>query len=204
MKERQHVVVVRCWCWFGRFRMLAAVDGRFYQYSWRLEISLLLVAVGLTVKKKCAWCLSWSVIDSRSSTVEYRISTRFIWHLNVSKYGTRPFYSRGHTRIERCTAGAKILEPIGIPFLRRFRQQAINLVLQAGKDEEVSPEDKVSLNTNNHLARISSGWQEVRESRDRSASVTPKTGSGRAASWKRRAWGCRDPPKNKQMGSLKP
>ena len=48
-----------------------------------------------------------------------------------SEYGTRPC-----TNQYSCTAGAKIF---GIPLLGRLRHQAMNLVLQAGKDLETPP-----------------------------------------------------------------
>ena len=68
-------VVVRCRGWFSYFQILAADEGRFYWYSYVLEISWLPLAAGLAVKKISLVFESKSVIHSSSPAVPCRIST---------------------------------------------------------------------------------------------------------------------------------
>ena len=72
-------------------------------------------------------------------------SQRFIWHPNESEYDTRPFYSGVWARIKTCAAGAKILDPVGIPLMRRLRHQPINLVLHTSKHLGVHPLPKAKV-----------------------------------------------------------
>ena len=76
----------------------------------------------------------------------------------MSEYGTRLFYGGGRARIETCAVGAKNLDPVDIPFLRRLKHQAIKLVLQASKGQEWrSPKVKVSWYATNCSPRMPGG-----------------------------------------------
>ena len=43
---------------------------------------------------------------------------QIIWHHTVLEYGTRPFYMEPRMNLESFAAGAKILNPVGVPLMR--------------------------------------------------------------------------------------
>ena len=73
--------------------------------------------------------------NSLASRNEARHWLWFIRHFTVSAYGTKLFYGRSRAWISiRVWQVHKLLTPICILLLGRFRHQAINFVWQAGKD----------------------------------------------------------------------
>ena len=74
-----------------------------------------------------------------------------IWHMAILWQGPR-------TNRNSCVAGAKILDSVGVLLMGRLRHQAINIVMQVGKDLGWTiPWGQVKFDKYNHSAGVRPG-----------------------------------------------
>ena len=73
-------------------------------------------------------------LEVEEGTLPGAASNSYLISHSCQNYDTKPFYGWGRARIETCVVGIKNFDLVSIPLMRRLRHQAINLVLQTGKN----------------------------------------------------------------------